>query len=106
MRFENTHIVRTVSAFNLVLAAVLLVGVTVNLYVVEKERTKLGLIAIYTLFFASGMMICTNVRRAEVFAATAAYAAVLVVFVSGDVSGGEHCLIPLEGGVLERIICP
>jgi hypothetical protein len=52
--------------------------------------------------------LCTNARKAEVFAATAAYAAVLVVFVSGDLGGTktEQCLIQLEGGILKAVNCP
>jgi hypothetical protein len=62
----------------------------------------------YTLLFASSVAFCTNARRVEVFAATAAYAAVLVVFVSGDLGGAntEQCLIPLEGGIFKVIRCP
>jgi hypothetical protein len=51
--------------------------------------------------------LCTNARRAEVFAATAAYAAVLVVFVSGDLGGSksEQCLVQLEGGAFKMVSC-
>ncbi len=38
----------------------------------------------FTVGFAISVGLLTNARRAEVFAATAAYAAVLVVFVSGN----------------------
>jgi hypothetical protein len=104
-RFENSHIVRTVSVFNLILAALLLIGAIVNLYFVDKQKAKLGLIALYTLLFASSMMLCTTARRAEVFAATAAYAAVLVVFVSGDLGGTEQCFVQIEGGLLKKVQC-
>ncbi|KAL3466102.1 hypothetical protein BJX64DRAFT_251709, partial [Aspergillus heterothallicus] len=36
----------------------------------------------FTALFAISVVIMTNARRADVFAATAAYAAVLVVFIS------------------------
>jgi len=106
--YKNAHIVRTVSALDLTLAAVLLIGATVNLYLISSPESKLGLIAMYTLLFASSMVFCTNARRAEVFAATAAYAAVLVVFVSSDLGGdkNEKCLMQLEGAVWKRIRCP
>jgi len=62
----------------MVLAAVLLVGAIVSLYFLSNPNAKLGLIAVYTLLFALSVRLCTNAGRAEVFAATAAYAAVLV----------------------------
>ncbi|KAJ6280750.1 hypothetical protein J3E71DRAFT_363102 [Bipolaris maydis] len=48
-------------------------------------KTKLGVIAIFTAFFAANSGILTNSRRSEVFAATAACAVMLVVFVSGNI---------------------
>ncbi|KAH3911329.1 hypothetical protein HBH56_133430 [Parastagonospora nodorum] len=105
---KNSHVIRTVAALDMVLAAMLLIGAIVNLYLVPDSKAKLGLVAMYTLLFASSMALCTNARRPEVFAATAAYAAVLVVFVSGDLGGtkSEQCLIELEGGIWKTVRCP
>ena len=106
--YKNSHIVRTVAILNLILAAILLVGAIVNLYLVTSPSAKLGLIAMYTALFALSVALCSNARRAEVFAATAAYAAVLVVFVSGDLGGSktEQCLVQLEDGLLRILRCP
>jgi hypothetical protein len=106
--YKNAYIVRTVAAFDLVLAAVLLIGAIVHLYFVTDPKVKLSLVATYTLLFASSIVLCTNARRAEIFAATATYAAVLVVFVSSDLSGdnAEQCSIQLEGGIFKTIRCP
>ena len=92
----------------MVLAAVLLIGAIIHLYLVVDRAAKLGFIAMYTSLFASSVAFCTNARRVEVFAATAAYAAVLVVFVSGDLGGNkaEQCLIQLEGGIFKVVVCP
>ncbi|CAO2657901.1 Nn.00g071610.m01.CDS01 [Neocucurbitaria sp. VM-36] len=105
---KNSHIVQTVAALDLMLAAILLIGAIVNLYFVTAQKAKLGLIALYTILFASSVALCTNARRAEIFAATAAYAAVLVVFVSGELGGGrsEQCMIQLEGAVWKTVRCP
>jgi hypothetical protein len=104
---KNVHVVRTVAALGLFLAAVLLIGAIVSLYIVTQPAAKLGLVAMYTVLVASSVTLCTNARRAEVFAATAAYAAVLVVFVSGDLGGSksEQCLVQLEGGVFKMVKC-
>ena len=45
-------------------------------------------IAGYTTLFATCVGLLTNARRSEVFAACAAYAAVLIVFVSGNIGSG------------------
>jgi uncharacterized membrane protein YqjE len=76
--YKKAHVVQTVAALTMVLAAVLLLGVIVNLYLVSDPKSKLGLVAMYTLFFAFSIAMCTNAKRFEVFAATATYAAVLV----------------------------
>lgn len=50
----------------------------------QRNQVKLGLIAGYTVAFAMAIGLVTNAKRAEIFAASAAYAAVLVVFVGGN----------------------
>ena len=106
--YKNLHIVQAVAAIDLTLAAILLIGAIVSLYYVSSPRAKLALVAVYTLVFAMSVALCTNARKAEVFAATAAYAAVLVVFVSGDLGDtkAEQCLIQLEGGIFKVVNCP
>jgi hypothetical protein len=106
--FRDSHIVRTVATLDLIFAAILLVGAIVTLYSVSSAEAKLGLVAMFTMLFAATVALCTNAKRAEVFAATAAYAAVLVVFVSGDLGGSksEQCLIQLEGGMFKIVKCP
>jgi hypothetical protein len=41
-------------------------------------------VAVFTSLFAAVIGLVTNARRSEVFASTAAYAAVLVVYVSAN----------------------
>lgn len=88
-----------ISYISTVLAAVLLIGAIVILYNINSDNLKLGLIALFTVLFSASVGLLTNAKRAEVFGATAAcvdilnykcltnrdrYAAVLAVFVSGD----------------------
>jgi hypothetical protein len=70
-------------------AAALLFGAIYNLYYVSNEKVKLGLVTVYTVAFAVCVGLLTNARRPELFAACAAYAAVLVVFVSGGIGGNS-----------------
>lgn len=64
------------------MAAILLLGAIVLLRLRVQRNTQLGLIARFTVLFAASVGVLTNARRAEIFASIAAYAAVLVVFVS------------------------
>ena len=73
-----------VGAVKVILAVVLLFGAIFNLFYVTNEERRLGLIAGYTVAFALCVGLLTNARRSEIFAACAAYSAVLVVFVSGN----------------------
>lgn len=103
-----------ISYLSTILATLLLVGAILVLYKVNNNDLRLGLIALFTVTFAASVGLLTNGSMAEVFGATAAsvtpfgiqtyvldskrelcklltyhsYAAVLVVFVSGDFSRG------------------
>ncbi|GKU06633.1 hypothetical protein FLAG1_09514 [Fusarium langsethiae] len=87
-----------VGAINILLAAAFLYGAILNLYYVNSETTRLGLIAGYTTAFALCVALLTNAKRGEIFGACAAYAAVLVVFVSGDLgqSSGQNDVIKMD----------
>jgi len=73
-----------VAFISTVIAAILLIGAITSLYFVTNPGAKLGMISGFTILFAIGVGLLTNAKRSEIFAATAAYAAVLVVFVSGN----------------------
>jgi len=47
----------------------------------------------WTVLFATCVGWLTNARRDQIFAATAAYAAVLVVFVSGTLGGAPNSVV-------------
>jgi hypothetical protein len=61
-----------VEAIAIILAAILLVGAVINLYLVQSNNVRLGLIGGYTSEFALSIGLLTNARRAELFASTAA----------------------------------
>ncbi|KAI1200924.1 hypothetical protein F5X97DRAFT_291666 [Nemania serpens] len=87
-RFDERSVSLATSAITIVAAAFLLIGSITTFHLVDDaaDAVKLVLIAAFTIAFALSLVLITNARRAEIFAATAAYAAVLVVFVSGDIS--------------------
>ena len=84
VHFQERHVVIAVTVVSIVTAAILLIGAILSLYIVQDPNTRLAMIAGFTTLCAVSVALMTNARRAEVFAATAAYAAVLVVFVSGS----------------------
>jgi hypothetical protein len=91
-----------VGVINIVLAAAFLFGAIYVLHYVQSQQKRLGLITAFTTAFALSIGLLTNARRAEVFGACAAYAAVLVVFVSGGLatnSGGPCTPCPSPGGI-------
>ena len=68
---KTVHLV--VSVVGIFITATLLIGAIVALYFAANEGLKLGLIALFTTIFAAGIGLLTNARKAEVYAATAAY---------------------------------
>ncbi|KAH9905263.1 hypothetical protein F4778DRAFT_729210 [Xylariomycetidae sp. FL2044] len=76
--------------FNIIttlLAAVILFGSIISLYFSNSSGLTIGLLALWTVLFAIYIGFLTNARKDQIFAATAAYAAVLVVFASGPIGG-------------------
>lgn len=87
--FELQTAKRFVTLVGIVGATLLLDAAIVALYLVTNDRIRFALIAIYISLFAVSVSVLRDAKRPEMFAATAAYAAVLVVFVSGDLGSGS-----------------
>lgn len=66
-----------------------LVGGIVGLYYWRTDHGRLGLLSILTLGFAFSILWVTTARRHDVFASTAAYAAVLVVFIGSTLQNAD-----------------
>ena len=81
---SERSISRFVGFISTVLAAVLLFGAIISLYFVKNERALLGMVACWTVLFAFCVGVLTNAKREQIFGSTAAYAAVLVIFVSDN----------------------
>lgn len=76
------------TVLSLILASILLFGAVISLSIIKKKQILLGMLCFWTILFAICVGLLTNAKRDQVFGATAAYAAVLVVFISGDLGGG------------------
>ncbi|CEL10400.1 hypothetical protein ASPCAL13520 [Aspergillus calidoustus] len=81
---SSTRIAVVAAILNILVAAAMLFGPIFNLYYVKDPKKRLSMVAAYTVAFALCVGLLTNASRAEIFAASAGYVAVLVVFVSGD----------------------
>jgi hypothetical protein len=70
--FPEKRIHHIVTAVSTALAAILLVGAIVSLYVAKSQIARLGMICGFTTAFAASLGLLTRASQAEVFAATAA----------------------------------
>jgi hypothetical protein len=84
---SESSIARCVAIVSSILSAILLFGSVVSLYFVQNPYALLGMLGGWTVLFAACVGLLTNAKRDQVFGATAAYCAVLVVFVSGTLGG-------------------
>ncbi|KAK4032541.1 hypothetical protein C8A01DRAFT_20386 [Parachaetomium inaequale] len=90
-RFNEASISTAGKVITILVAANFLVESIYALYFAATPLQRLGLIQVLTTIFALCAGFMTNARRAELFAVTAAYAAVLVVFVgSAEFPGGGN----------------
>jgi hypothetical protein len=81
---QERSVARFVAVFSTILAAIMLFGAIISLYVVNNQNALLGMLSGWTVLFAACVGLLTNAKRDQIFGITAAYAAVLVVFVSGN----------------------
>jgi hypothetical protein len=91
---SERSVAKFVAVLSSVLSAMLLFGSITSLYFVKNPYALLGMLGGWTVLFATCVGCLTNAKRDQIFAATAAYAAVLVVFVSGTLgAGGDQVVL-------------
>jgi len=67
-----------------VLSSVLPIAGVIVLYFVENTLARIGIIAGMTALFSLCLAVLTSAKKSEIFAATAAFSAVLVVFLGSN----------------------
>ena len=82
--FSDHRVRTTTRVVAVVLSSILPVLSIVILYYVHSTNIHIGLIIVFSTLFSGVVALVSDARNVEVMAATAAYAAVLVVFVSGN----------------------
>lgn len=63
-----------------------MIGAMILLRGKQTEGARLAIVSVFTLVFSAGVGLLTNAKRNEVYATTAGYAAVLVVYVTNSFS--------------------
>lgn len=66
-------------------AAVLILVPVIVLHYLRSSSWRLAVIVVFSLCFTATLVLGTNAERAQVFAATAAFVAVQVVYVGGAI---------------------
>jgi len=87
---SEKSVAKFVAIISSILSAILLFGSITSLYFVHNPYALLGMLGGWTVLFAVCVGWLTNARRDQIFGATAAYCAVLVVFVSGTLGGAPN----------------
>jgi len=82
--YEDDKVINFVQVLSTVIASILPISSIVVLYFVPNTLTRLLIVVGFTGLFALCLALTTRARRVEVFAATSAFAAVQVVFVTGN----------------------
>jgi hypothetical protein len=87
--YSGKRVARITSFMVLGLSSILPLVAILALNAVQNLSKRLGIIAAFTIVFSTCLGLLTNARRVEVFAASAAYAAIQVVFIAGNGSGNS-----------------
>jgi hypothetical protein len=94
--YSQSRIEKLVGLIITVMIFVLLVLPVVAMYqltsVGDRNSTfdAVGILVVFTLLFSAAMSLVTKAKRHELFGASAAYCAVLVVFISNFNNDGNH----------------
>lgn len=90
--FQDSVVTAITRTLSVLLAVLLLVGSIVTLYYVRGDNARLGILMAFIIVFAFGVALTTGANRDSIFASTAAYAAVLIVFISGDLNNADSTM--------------
>ncbi|KAF3916163.1 hypothetical protein AA313_de0204659 [Arthrobotrys entomopaga] len=81
--YSETAIDLFVTIICTLLAIIVLVGSMTTLFFVKSQGVRLGLVWVFTFLFAVSIFLMAKLSKGEIFLATAAYCAILVVYISG-----------------------
>lgn len=87
-RYSSKAVNRLASGVVAALSSILPTLAILVLYYVHDMVQRIGLLIVFTTLFAVALAVLTNAKQVEVFSATAAFAAVEVVFI-GSTNGAS-----------------
>ncbi|KAH6713001.1 hypothetical protein BKA61DRAFT_675254 [Leptodontidium sp. MPI-SDFR-AT-0119] len=87
-RYSDAHVIGFIDILGTVIASMTPLTSIIILYFVQNLGVRLGVLCACTFLFSMSLAIVTKARRIEVFACTAAFASVQVVFVGSTSSLG------------------
>jgi hypothetical protein len=85
INYSDDKLIATVDAISTILSSLLPAMSIVGLYFIPHQLARIASIVAFCLLFSVVLTLITNTRRIDCFAATAAFAAVQVVFVSTNI---------------------
>ncbi|OCL00017.1 uncharacterized protein K441DRAFT_627195 [Cenococcum geophilum 1.58] len=87
-RYNDEHILRVSKVIGATLSSLLPTLVILVLFFVKRMLVRIGLVIVFTAVFSLTLSLLTEARKVEIFSATAAFAAVEVVFVGSTSING------------------
>ncbi|ETI21269.1 hypothetical protein G647_07614 [Cladophialophora carrionii CBS 160.54] len=84
VNYPDSHITRIIDTLSTILASILPTIAAFGIYLINNQVTRMAAIICCTLLFSTTLTLIARPERAQVFAASAAFAAVLVVFVGNS----------------------
>lgn len=86
--YDDKKITVVADALAAVISSLLPTVMILVLFFVHDMLWRLGLLIIFTAIFSASITVFTNAKKIEVYSATAAFAAVEVVFIGSTSSAG------------------
>lgn len=86
--YDDRKITKIADVLAAVISSLLPTVMILVLYFVRSMLWRLGLLIIFTAIFSASITLFTNAKKVEVYSATAAFAAVEVVFI-GSTAGAK-----------------
>lgn len=80
--YRDSHFHRIANILGTLAASLIPAGATVVLYFVTDMPIRLAIVSLFTAIFAITLSLVTAASRVEIFAATAAYAFILMICIS------------------------
>ncbi|SLM40034.1 hypothetical protein LPUS_10725 [Lasallia pustulata] len=90
VEYKDTAVMGAANILSTLLASILITGLMFVLSIINNVHMRLGIVMLLTSLFSITLYVCSEAKRVEIFAATAAFAAAQVVFVGSVPTTGNN----------------